>query len=81
MISGQYGNLGTTLTDIYFFLVGENIEELFTRIAVVAFETTMMKEIEATARRPSTNGQLSSNSNLICNVVLNMHLTCQYAVW
>ena len=43
---------------------GENIEELFTRIAVVAFENVLMKEVEASSPKHS-NGQLSNNSTLI----------------
>ena len=44
---------------------GENIEELFSRIAVVAFENVLMKEVEAEATPPPSNGQLAKNSTLI----------------
>ena len=44
---------------------GENIEELFSRIAVVAFENVLMKEVEAEASPPPSNGQLAKNSTLI----------------
>ena len=47
--------------------VGENIEELFSRIAVVAFENMLMKEVEAEATPPPSNGQLAKNSTLIGN--------------
>lgn len=44
---------------------GDNIEELFTRVAVVAFENVLMKEIEAASSPLPSNGQLSTNSTLI----------------
>ena len=44
---------------------GENIEELFSRIAVVAFENVLMKEVEAEATPSPSNGQLAKNSTLI----------------
>lgn len=47
--------------------IGENIEELFSRIAVVAFENVLMKEVEAEATPPPSNGQLAKNSTLIGN--------------
>ena len=46
-------------------LTGDNIEELFTRIAVVAFENSLMKEIAAASQPAPSNGQISSNSTLI----------------
>ena len=51
---------------ILFLSEGENIEEVFTRIAVVAFENTVMKELEAISQPSPSNGQLSSTSPLIC---------------
>lgn len=44
---------------------GENIEELFTRVAVVSFENVLMKEVEAAASPRTSNGQLSNQSTLI----------------
>ena len=44
---------------------GDNIEELFSRVAVVAFENILMKEVEAASSPPPSNGQLSNNSTLI----------------
>ena len=50
---------------------GENIEELFTRIAVVAFESVLMREINITTKQSaSSNGQLESNSALISECFL-----------
>ena len=49
--------------------IGENIEELFTRVAVVAFENVLMKEVEAEATPPPSNGQLAKNSTLIGKVL------------
>ncbi len=45
---------------------GENIEEVFTRISVVAFESVLMREIKITAST-AENGQrqLESSSSLI----------------
>ena len=48
---------------------GENIEELFTRVAVVAFENVLMKEVEAEAAPPPSNGQLAKNSTLIGKIL------------
>ena len=50
---------------------GENIEEMFSRIAVVAFENVLMKEVEAEATPPPSNGQLAKNSTLIGKTQLN----------
>lgn len=44
---------------------GENVEELFTRIAVVAFEMVLSKEFVLAASPPPSNGQLSKHSTLI----------------
>jgi len=43
--------------------VGDNVEELFTRIATTAFESVMMKEIEASL--VPSNGQIARTSTLI----------------
>ena len=56
-------------------LAGENVEELFSRIAVVAFEKTLMKEIEDSSLLP-TNGQLSSTSNIICKSMMYTYKRC-----
>ena len=42
---------------------GENVEELFTRLAIMAFENIMMKEVKSTSL-PS-NGQIATASTLI----------------
>ena len=47
------------------FSTGENVEELFTRIAVVAFEMVLSKEFVLAASPPPSNGQLSKHSTLI----------------
>ena len=47
----------------FFIIAGENVEELFTRIAIMAFENIMMKEVK-TASLPS-NGQIATTSTLI----------------
>lgn len=47
----------------FFIIAGENVEELFTRIAIMAFENIMMKEVN-TASLPS-NGQIATTSTLI----------------
>jgi small GTP-binding protein len=44
---------------------GDNVEELFTRIASVTFERVMKSEIEATNSIRETTGQLAQNSSLI----------------
>lgn len=44
---------------------GENVEELFTRIASVSFEKVMKSEIEATNSIQTSAGQLAQNSALI----------------
>lgn len=44
---------------------GENVEELFTRIASVTFERVMKSEIEATNSIQETTSQLAQNSSLI----------------
>ena len=46
---------------------GENIEELFSRIAVVAFESVLMREIKITSASRADNGhsQLDEGSSLI----------------
>lgn len=44
---------------------GDNIEELFTRVAVVAFENVLMKEMEAASSPLPSNGQLGTNITLI----------------
>ncbi len=45
---------------------GENIEEVFTRISVVAFESVLMREISITASTAENgHGQLASSSSLI----------------
>ena len=53
----------------YYNNAGENIEELFTRVAVVAFENVLMKEVEAEAAPPPSNGQLAKNSTLIGKIL------------
>lgn len=45
--------------------VGDNVEDLFTRIASVSFERVMKNEIEATNSIQETTGQLAHNSSLI----------------
>ena len=45
--------------------VGENVEELFTRIASVAFEKVMKSEVEAASSIRNSAGQLVQNSALI----------------
>ena len=57
---------------------GENIEELFTRIAVVAFESVLMREIQITTAA-SSNGQLESNSALISEFYLCYYCIVQVA--
>ena len=42
---------------------GDNVDALFTRIATVAFESVVMREVELLSQ-PS-NGQLTQNSTLI----------------
>lgn len=44
---------------------GENVEELFTRIASVSFEKVMKSEIEATTSIQTSSVQLAQNSSLI----------------
>jgi small GTP-binding protein len=44
---------------------GENVEELFSRIASVTFERVMKSEIEATNAIQETTSQLAQNSSLI----------------
>lgn len=44
---------------------GDNVEELFTRIASVSFEKVMKSEIEATNSIQTSAGQLAHNSALI----------------
>lgn len=48
---------------------GENVEELFTRIASVTFEKVMKSEIEATNSIQTSAGQLAQNSALISEFV------------
>ena len=47
--------------------VGDNVEELFTRIATTAFESVMMKEIEASL--VPSNGQIARTSTLISTLL------------
>ena len=57
-------------------LAGENVEELFTRIAIMAFENIMMKEVKS-ASLPS-NGQIATTSTLISklkNIVHSLQFT------
>lgn len=51
-------------------LSGENVEELFTRIASVSFEKVMKSEIEATTSIQTSSVQLAQNSSLISELVL-----------
>lgn len=67
MLQRGYNYYGCTnfTPEIMKLYTGENIEELFTRVAVVAFENVLMKEVEAEATPPPSNGQLAKNSTLI----------------
>ena len=56
---------------VHVLYTGENIEELFTRVAVVAFENVLMKEVEAEAAPPPSNGQLAKNSMLIGKAIIS----------
>ena len=40
-------------------------------MAVVAFENVLMKEVEAEAAPPPSNGQLAKNSTLIGKILLS----------
>lgn len=53
---------------------GDNIEDLFTRVAVVAFENVLMKEMEAASSPQPSNGQLSNNSTLISKPSYTSHV-------
>ena len=63
------------------FSAGENVEELFTRIASVSFEKVMKSEVEASTTIQATAGQLAQNSSLIsehCCVVGWHYLSTPY---
>ena len=48
-----------------FHASGDNVEELFTRIASVTFERVMKSEVEATNSIQEATSQLAQNSSLI----------------
>ncbi len=52
---------------------GENIEEVFTRIAVVAFESVLMREINITSSTSAENGHSQlGNASLISEFTLTL---------
>jgi len=66
-----------SILSLCYLHVGDNVEELFTRIATTAFESVMMKEIEASL--VPSNGQIARTSTLISTLLNRYYFVTGFA--